>query len=77
MSEWQPECSVWPATLFGSINRPLPRCFEGRYPTGESKDGIRKAQERERKEGRPIIIPLNLDGYLISRPRRRLHRLGA
>ena len=30
------------------------------------KDEIRKAQERERREGRDIIIPLMLDGYLLE-----------
>lgn len=30
------------------------------------KDEIRKAQDRERKEKRDIIIPLNLDGYLLE-----------
>ena len=30
------------------------------------KDEIRKAQERERRDGRDIIIPLNLDGYLLA-----------
>ncbi len=30
------------------------------------KDEIRKAQERERKENRLIIIPLNLDGHLFE-----------
>ena len=30
------------------------------------KDEIRKAQERERKEDRDIMIPLNLDGYLFE-----------
>ena len=30
------------------------------------KDEIRKAQERERREDRLIIIPLNLDGYLFE-----------
>ena len=30
------------------------------------RDEIRKAQERERKEGRLIIVPLDLDGYLFE-----------
>ena len=30
------------------------------------KDEIRKAQDRERKEDRLIIVPLNLDGFLFE-----------
>ena len=41
-------------------------CSEASLNSWWVKDEIRKAQERERKEGRLIIIPLNLDGYLFE-----------
>ena len=41
-------------------------CSEASLQSWWVKDEIRKAQERERKEDRNIIIPLNLDGYLFE-----------
>lgn len=41
-------------------------CSETSLRSWWVKDEIRKAQARERKEDRLIIIPLNLDGYLFQ-----------
>lgn len=41
-------------------------CSESSLNSWWVKDEIRKAQDRERKENRLIIIPLNLDGYLFE-----------
>jgi|SRR5271165_1279567 len=42
-------------------------CSEAALTSWWVKDEIRKAQERERNERRDIIIPLNLDDYLLQR----------
>ncbi len=41
-------------------------CSESSLNSWWVKDEIEKALERERKEARDIIIPLNLDGYLLD-----------
>ncbi len=41
-------------------------CSESSLNSWWVKDEIEKALERERREGRDIIIPLNLDGYLLD-----------
>ncbi len=41
-------------------------CSESSLESWWVKDEIEKALERERREKRDIIIPLNLDGYLLD-----------